>query len=66
MSLPNYLTEDSSFYYCPKENVDDIKLFEDFIPLSDLLEDSTVSSAYYNIIGTLKAEGKTTKPVIVI
>lgn len=66
MAIPNYLTEDSCFYYCPKENVDDIKEYENFIPLSDLLEDSVVSSAYFNIIGTLKEQGKTTKPVIVI
>ena len=61
MSIPNYLTEDISFYYCPKENVDDIKEYEDFIPLSDLLEDSVVSSAYYNTIGQIKG-----KNVIVI
>lgn len=66
MAIPNYLTEDSAFYYCPKDNVNDIKEYEDFIPLSDLLEDSTVSNAYYNVIGTLKEQGKTTKPVIVI
>ena len=53
MNLPEYITEDEVFYYCPKENVDDIKSFEDFIPLSDLLENSVVSNAYYNIIGTL-------------
>ena len=66
MSLPSYLTEDISFYYCPKENVDEIKACENFIPLSDLLENSVVSSAYYNVIGTLQVEGKTTKLVIVI
>ena len=66
MSIPNYITEDESFYYCPKDNVNDIKEYENFIPLSDLLENSVVSSAYYNIIGTLKEQGKTTKPVIVI
>lgn len=66
MAIPNYLTEDSAFYYCPKDNVNDIKEYENFIPLSDLLENSAVSNAYYNVIGTLKEQGKTTKPVIVI
>lgn len=59
--IPNYITEDESFYYCPKDNVNDIKEYEDFIPLSDLLDDSSVSSAYYNIIGQIKG-----KNVIVI
>ena len=53
MSIPEYLTEDDVFYYCPKENVDDIKEYEDFIPLSDLLEDSSVTDAFYNIIGQI-------------
>ena len=66
MAIPDYITEDEAFYYCPKDNVNDIKEYENFIPLSDLLEDSSVSSAYYNVIGTLKEQGKTTKPVIVI
>jgi len=53
MNIPEYLTEDESFFYCPKDNVNDIKEFEDFIHLSWLLEDSNVSNAYYNVIGTL-------------
>lgn len=53
MNIPDYLTEDESFFYCPKDNVNDIKEFEYFIPLSWLLEDSNVSNAYYNVIGTL-------------
>ena len=53
MNIPDYLTEDESFFYCPKDNVNDITEFEDFIPLSWLLEDSNVSNAYYNVIGTL-------------
>lgn len=61
MNIPSYLTEDESFYYCPKDNVNDIKEYEDFIPLSDLLDDSSVSSAYYNVIGQIKG-----KNVIVI
>ena len=61
MILPEYITKDETFYYCPKENVDDIKSFEDFIPLSDLLENSVVSNAYYNVIGQIKG-----KNVIVI
>ena len=61
MNIPDYLTEDEAFYYCPKNKVEDIKQFEDFIPLSDLLEDSLVSNTYYNVIGTLDG-----KEVIVI
>lgn len=53
MNLPEYLTQDESYFYCPKDNVNDIKEYEDFIPLSDLLDDDTVSNAYYNCIGTL-------------
>ena len=53
MEIPEYLTEDKCHFYCPKENVEDIKFLEDFIPLSDLLEDSSVTDAYYNCIGTL-------------
>lgn len=56
MNIPDYLTEDTVFYYCPKENVNDIKEYENFIPLSDLLEDSSVSSAYYNVIGQIKGK----------
>lgn len=61
MEIPKYLQQDEAFFYCQKANVEDIKSFEDFIPLSDLLEDSTVTNAYYNIIGTLYG-----KEVIVI
>lgn len=61
MNIPNYLSQDCCFYYCPKDNVNDIKEYEDFIPLSDLLDDSSVSSAYYNVIGQIKG-----KNVIVI
>ena len=61
MEFSNYLTEDEAFYYCPKDFINDIKEYEDFIPLSDLLEDSAVSSAYYNVIGQIHG-----KNVIVI
>lgn len=53
MNLPEYITEDEVFFYCPKENVDNIKEYEDFIPLSDLLEDSSVTDAFYNVIGQI-------------
>lgn len=53
MEIPEFLTEDINHFYCPKENVEDIKSLEDFIPLSDLLEDSSVTNAFYNVIGTL-------------
>ena len=61
MEIPSYLTEDESFYYCPKANVVDIVDFEEFIPLGDLLEDSAVTNAYYNVIGQIHG-----KNVIVI
>ena len=61
MFLPEYITEDEAFYYCPKQNVKDIKDFHLFIPLGDLLEKSIVSNAFYNIIGQIKG-----KNVIVI
>ena len=53
MEIPEFLTEDINHYYCPKENVEELKEYENFIPLSDLLEDSSVTDAYYNCIGTL-------------
>ena len=53
IGLPDYLSEDESFIYCPKENINDIYSYEYFIPLGDLLEDSIVTSAFFNIIGTL-------------
>lgn len=53
LDIPNYLTEDEVFYYCPKANVSDITSYENFIPLADLLDDNTVSNAYYNIIGQI-------------
>lgn len=56
MKIPTYLSYDCCFYYCPKDNVNDIKEFEDFIPLSWLLEDSNVSNAYYNVIGQIKGK----------
>ena len=57
----NFLTEDEAFWYCSKDNLDTLKALENFIPLSDLLEDSVVSNTYYNVIGTLDG-----KEVIVI
>lgn len=56
MNIPDYLTEDETFFYCPKDNVNDIKEFEDFIPLSWLLEDSLVSNAFYNVIGQINGK----------
>ena len=56
MSFPNYLTEDEAFFYCPKDFVSDIKDYEDFVPLGYLLEDSEVSSAFYNVIGQIKGK----------
>lgn len=56
MNIPDCLTEDESFFYCPKDNVNDIKEYENFIPLSWLLEDSNVSNAFYNIIGQIKGK----------
>ena len=53
MEIPEFLTEDINHYYCPKENVEELKEYENFIPLSDLLEDSSVTNAFYNVIGTL-------------
>lgn len=49
----NFLTADEAFWYCTKDNLNQLLELEDFIPLSDLLEDSAVSNAYYNVIGTL-------------
>lgn len=60
-TLPEYISEDESYFYCPKDNVNDIKEYEDFIPLSDLLDDGTVSNAFYNCIGQING-----KNVIVI
>ena len=56
MNIPDYLTEDESFFYCPKDNVNYIKEFEDFVPLSWLLEDSVVSNAFYNVIGQINGK----------
>ena len=53
MTIPNFITEDEAFYYCPKANVDNIKDFSDFITLSDLLEHSKVTDAFYNVIGQI-------------
>lgn len=61
MPIPEFLKEDEAFYYCQKENVSEIRDYEDFIPLSDLLEDSNVTNAYFNVIGQIKG-----KNVIVI
>ena len=56
IELPNYLSEDESFIYCPKENINDIYSYEYFIPLEDLLEDSMVTSAFFNIIGQVSGK----------
>lgn len=56
MNLPEYLSEDESYFYCPKDNVNDIKGYEDFIPLSDLLDDDIVSNAFYNCIGQINGK----------
>lgn len=52
-NIPSYLIEDEAFYYCNKENIEELKQFEDFVPLSILLENSDVSNAYYNVIGQI-------------
>ena len=56
IGLPDYLSEDESFIYCPKENINDIYSYEYFIPLEDLLEDSMVTSAFFNIIGQISGK----------
>lgn len=56
IGLPDYLSEDESFIYCPKENINDIYSYEYFIPLDDLLEDSIVTSAFFNIIGQVSGK----------
>lgn len=56
IGLPDYLSEDESFIYCPKENINDIYSYEYFIPLEDLLEDSMVTSAFFNIIGQVSGK----------
>ncbi len=56
IELPDYLSEDESFIYCPKENINDIYSYEYFIPLEDLLEDSIVTSAFFNIIGQVSGK----------
>lgn len=56
IGLPDYLSEDESFIYCPKENINDIYSYEYFIPLEDLLEDSIVTSAFFNIIGQVSGK----------
>ena len=56
IGLPDYLSEDESFIYCPKENINDIYSYEYFIPLEDLLEDSMVTSAFFNVIGQVSGK----------
>ena len=56
IELPDYLSEDESFIYCPKENINDIYSYEYFIPLEDLLEDSIVTSAFFNVIGQVSGK----------
>ena len=56
MNFPDYLTEDEAFFYCPKDCVSSIEDYEDFVPLSDLLENSAVSNAFYNVIGQIKGK----------
>lgn len=53
MNIPEYLTEDETFFYIDKEHITDIQEYEDFVPLSDLLDRDDVSNAYYNCIGQL-------------
>lgn len=51
--IPSYLTSDETYFYVTKEHINDIKEYQDFVPLDDLLDNTDVSSAYYNCIGTL-------------
>lgn len=51
--IPEYLTSDSVYYYVEKEHINDIKEYEHFIPLDDLLDNTDVTSAYYNVIGVI-------------
>lgn len=59
--MSTFLTEDESFWYCSKDNINQLRELEEFIPLNDLLDSSSVSGAYFNILGTYKG-----KEVIVI
>lgn len=51
--IPEYITQDESYYYVTKEHINDIKEYENFIPLDDLLDNTDVTSAYYNVIGVI-------------
>ena len=51
--IPEYITQDESYYYVTKEHIADVKQYEHFIPLDDLLDNTDVTSAYYNCIGTI-------------
>lgn len=51
--IPEYLTSDETYYYVTKEHITDVKQYENFIPLDDLLDNTDVTSAYYNCIGTI-------------
>ena len=50
MTIPNYLTEDEAFYYCPKDNVNDIKKYENIIEarldpylnIEDIIKDNNI------------------------
>ena len=56
IEFPEYITQDECFIYWPKNNVAEVTQYEEFIPLSDLLEDSAVSNAYYNVIGQINGK----------
>ena len=61
---PQYLKEDECFYYCPKQNLQDLYQLEDFIPYYALLQGrieeieytDNVRKAFFNVIGDI--EGK--------
>lgn len=53
MNIPEYLTEDETFFYVDKEHITDIQEYEDFVPLCDLLDRDDVSNALFNCVGQL-------------
>lgn len=54
MKNNNFLLETENSYFIKKEDINKLKTLEDFNYLSEYIENSEVSSSYFNVIGFYK------------
>ncbi|MBR3832585.1 MAG: hypothetical protein IKJ72_03035 [Mycoplasmataceae bacterium] len=54
MTKYNFLIETEMCYYCKIENLNKLKMLEEFVPMSHYLENADVLPAYFNVVGYIR------------